>query len=101
MYIYKVVKGEEEAVSLLRRMCVLQADEPLHWCESFAHTGNGRTGEILVERIYEMAPTDDCYREYVIMYMVSHNPKPGQRHHGMISELRQWAYEDIRTGKVA
>ncbi len=37
MYIYKVVKGEEAAVDLLRRMGVLAENEPLHWCESFAH----------------------------------------------------------------
>ncbi len=101
MYIYKVVKGEEAAVDLLRRMGVLAENEPLHWCESFAHVNSAKTGEILVERIYEMSPTDDCYREYIIMYMEFRNPKPGQRHHGMISKLREWAYEDIRTGKVA
>lgn len=99
MYIYKVVKGEKAAIDLLTRMKALQ-DGKLHWCESFAHAGNGSTGEITVERIYEKAPTDDHYCEYIVMYMRVDNPKPGQRTHGMISELRHWAYEDIRNGKI-
>ncbi len=99
MYISKVVKGEKAAVELLNRMRALP-DERLHWCESFAHAGNGSTGEITVERIYEKAPTDTHYCEYIIMYMRVDNPKPGQRHHGMISQLREWAYEDIRNGRI-
>lgn len=99
MYISKVVKGEKQAVELLTRMQALP-DGKLHWCESFAHAGNGATGDITVERIYEMAPTDTHYCEYIIMYMRVDNPKPGQRHHGMISTLREWAYDDIRKGKI-
>lgn len=99
MYISKVVKGERAAVDLLTRMKAL-TDGKLHWCESFAHAGNGSTGDITVERIYEKAPTDSHYSEYIIMYMKVDNPKQGQRHHGMISQLREWAYEDIRNGKI-
>ena len=40
MFISKVVKGEEAAVGLLKRMKALP-DGKLNWCESFAHAGNG------------------------------------------------------------
>lgn len=99
MYVYKVVKGEKAAIDLLTRMKALQ-DGKFHWCESFARAGNGSTGEITVERTYEKAPTDEYYSEYIIMYMRVDNPKPGQRAHGMISMLRDWAHEDIRAGKI-
>lgn len=99
MFISKVVKGEEAAVGLLKRMKALPNGK-LNWCESFAHAGNGSTGEILVERIYAMAPTDEYYCEYIVMYMQVNNPKPEQRAHSMISELRHWAYDDIRNGKI-
>lgn len=99
MFTSKVVKGEKAAVELLTRMKALP-DGKLHWCESFAHAGNGSTGEIIVERLYAKAPTDEYYCEYIVMYMRVNNLKPGQRAHGMISELRHWAYEDIRNGKI-
>lgn len=101
MYIYKVVKGEEAAVDLLRRMGVLAENEPLHWCESFAHVNSAKTGEILVERLSAKSPTDDIPTLYVILYMKISNPKAGQRCSGHEATLREWAYEDIRTGKVA
>lgn len=91
MYIYRVVKGEEAAEDLLHRMRKLKPDEHLMWCESFARAAN-----VLVERVWEMAPEDDCYKEYVIMYMEHPSGKSGS-----ISRVREWAYEDIRTGKVS
>lgn len=48
MFISKVVKGEEAAVGLLKRMKALP-DGKLNWCESFAHVGNGSDVDVFVE----------------------------------------------------
>lgn len=99
MYIYKVVKGEKAAVDLLTRMNALP-DGHLHWCESFAHAGNGTTGDITVERIYAKSPQSEYHELYCILYMQVRDLKPGQRGSCMMSNIRDWVYEDIRSGRI-
>lgn len=95
MLIYKVIKGEKAAVELLKRMKVLQNDW-ISWCESFAHIG-----DITLERIYEKAPEDDGYKEYIILYKTTdREPTSGLYGYNM-SDIRHEVYEGIRTGRFS
>ena len=85
-YIYAVIKGEKA----LDKYCEKRWGERPRFVESFAHIN-----EVTIERIEEMSPTDDGYRQYFILYMVD------QKHESLLtsfSRIRSQVHEAIRTG---
>jgi len=88
-YIYAVIKGEK----FLDEYCEKRWNERPHFMESFAHIN-----EVTIERIEEMSPTDDGYKQYFILYMV--DPKR-ESLLTSFSQIRKRVHEDIRTGNIA
>lgn len=105
MYSYKVFKNEGDAVSYLHERGSLPDGEAPRWMESFAsNVGLPRKCEgynkpyaepDVLERICASAPSDNGY--YKTYYIVYTSGPEGE--HGMISELRHRAYENIKQGK--
>ena len=85
-YIYAVIKGE----AALDKYCVKRWGERPRFMESFAHVS-----DVTIERIEEMSPTDDGYKQYYILYMV--DPKC-ESLLTSYSQIRTQVHEAIRTG---
>ena len=86
MLTYAIIKGE----TTLNKYCEKRWGERPRFMESFAHIN-----DVTIERIEEMSPTDDGYKQNFILYMV--DPKC-ESLLTSYSQIRTQVHEAIRTG---
>ncbi len=85
---YAVIRGEEDLIAY----CEKRGWPRPQFVESFAHN----IPNVVVELIYDKAPTDEGYHAYYIMSM------PTTRETGIcnINDIRTRVHESIKTGTI-